>query len=573
MTVRKNNEEFRNLVANLMKARFPYLYVQTWEEDRVLSVLRSVAQDVEHIKTPREVLTWTVTTGLLDGKRRTLGDTKTPLKALEYIERYDKPCIVVLQDFHIYMGASGRPADVQVIRKLRDMLLPIKQNANPINVIFVSPFLTLPEDLQKDVTIVDFNLPAFEEIKASLEELIYFNEKSGKIKIDLNDNGKKHLATAALGLTLSEAENAFARAMVERGRLTIEESEIILEEKEQIIKKTEILEFIRSDLKIKDVGGLDNLKRWLIKRNKSWLDAAQQYGLPSPKGVLITGVPGCGKSLISKSISSMWQLPLLRLDMGKIFSGLVGSSEENMRKAIKTAEAISPSILWIDEIEKGFSGISGGGDSGTAARVFGQFLTWMQEKTSPVFVVATANRIHSLPPELMRKGRFDEIFFVDLPTAKERKDILRLHINKRLTSIEAKGSFMLTEEILESLSRKCEGFVGAEIEQLVIDALFEAYAQSRSIRTEDFEKAIVNTVPLSVTQAEQIREVREWANVRAVAATPQEDRSGYKHDGFPPKRPDAEKPAIEGSPAAPPASPPAIEDDIVLVRGGRTIDF
>ncbi|WP_172253946.1 AAA family ATPase [Saccharibacillus deserti] len=573
MTVRKNNEEFRNLVANLMKARFPYLYIQTWEEDRVLSVLRSVAQDAERIKTPREVLTWTVTTGLLDGKRGTLGETKTPLKALEYIERYGKPCIVVLQDFHIYMGASGRPADVQVIRKLRDMLLPIKQNANPINVIFVSPFLTLPEDLQKDITIVDFNLPAFDEIKASLEELIYFNEKSGKIKIDLNDNGKKHLATAALGLTLSEAENAFARAMVERGRLTIEESEIILEEKEQIIKKTEILEFIRSDLKIQDVGGLDNLKRWLIKRNKSWLDAAQQYGLPSPKGVLITGVPGCGKSLISKSISSMWQLPLLRLDMGKIFSGLVGSSEENMRKAIKTAEAISPSILWIDEIEKGFSGISGGGDSGTAARVFGQFLTWMQEKTSPVFVVATANRIHSLPPELMRKGRFDEIFFVDLPTAKERKDILRLHINKRLTSIEAKGSFVLTEEILESLSGKCEGFVGAEIEQLVIDALFEAYAQSRSIRTEDFEKAIINTVPLSVTQAEQIREVREWANVRAVAATPQEDRSGYKHDALPPKRPDGEKPAFPGSPAAPPASPPAIEDDIVLVRGGRTIDF
>jgi len=568
---RNTNSTFRNLVANLMKARFPYLYIQTWEEDRLLTVLRSIAQDMELIKTPREVLTWKVTTGLLDSKNQPLGDTKTPLKALEFIERYNKPSIIVLQDFHIYMGASGRPSEVQVIRKLRDMLLPVKQNANPINVVFISPFLTLPEELQKDITIVDFTLPTFEEIKASLEELIYFNEKSGKIRIDLDDSGKKYLAKAALGLTLSEAENAFARAMVERGKLTIEESEIILEEKEQIIKKTEILEFIRSDLKVQDVGGLDNLKRWLTKRNKSWLDAAQQYGLPSPKGVLITGVPGCGKSLISKSISSMWQLPLLRLDMGKIFSGLVGSSEENMRKAIHTAEAISPSILWIDEIEKGFSGITGGGDGGTSARVFGQFLTWMQEKTSPVFVVATANRIHSLPPELIRKGRFDEIFFVDLPTFKERKEILRLHINKRLINSEAKGSFVLTEEILEALAVQCEGFVGAEIEQLVIDALFEAYAESRSVFKEDFERAITNTVSLSVTQAEQIREVREWANLRAVAATPQEARNEYKHSisSAPKVEPEQSVP----SSMMPSSNAPIIEDDILFARGGRTIDF
>lgn len=402
----------RTLLANLLKARFPYLYIQTWEEDRVLSLIRSVAQDVELIKTPREVFTWSITKGIQDHNRQSvgIGDSKQPIKALEFIEKHDKPSIIVLQDFHIYFGGQGRHADVQVIRKLRDILLKIKQSPSPINVIFTSPFLVIPDDLQKDITIVDFDLPNFNEIEAVLDEMIRVNQQTGRIQISLTNEEKERLAKAALGLTLSEAENAFARAMVEDGRLDISDVEVILQEKEQIIKKTGILEFITSDLKIEDVGGLENLKRWLSKRNKSWLDSARKYGLPAPKGVLITGVPGCGKSLISKAISSMWQLPLLRLDMGKIFSGLVGSSEENMRKAIKTAEAISPSILWIDEIEKGFSGITNGGDSGTSSRIFGQFLTWMQEKTSPVFVIATANNISGLPPELMRKGRFDEIF-------------------------------------------------------------------------------------------------------------------------------------------------------------------
>ena len=499
-----------------------------------------------------------LTNGIQDHNRQTVGDCKQPLKALEFIEKHDRPCIVVLQDFHVYFGGQGRIPDFQVIRKLRDILGKIKQSPSPINVIFTSPFLMIPEDLQKDITIVDFDLPSFNEIQAVLDEMIQINQQSGRIQISLTNEEKERLAKAALGLTLSEAENAFARAMVEDGKLDIHDVEVILEEKEQIIKKTGILEFITSDLKIEDVGGLENLKRWLAKRNNSWLDSARKYGLPAPKGVLITGVPGCGKSLISKSISSMWQLPLLRLDMGKIFSGIVGSSEENMRKAIKTAEAISPSILWIDEIEKGFSGISNGGDSGISSRIFGQFLTWMQEKTSPVFVIATANNISSLPPELMRKGRFDEIFFVDLPTLRERKEILKVHIHKRIKDPEVMGYFKLTDEVLESLAKQCEGFVGAEIEHLVIDALFEAYSGNRSISLEDFERAISNTVPLSVTQAEQIRKIREWANVRAVAATPQEDRKEYIKETV--MVPDD-------------GQAPDYTDDVRFNRGGRTIDF
>ncbi|MCS4521227.1 AAA family ATPase [Clostridium botulinum] len=305
---------------------------------------------------------------------------------------------------------QGKNIDYNLIRKVRDLVTVLKASPNPKSVVFISPTVILPNELQKDVTILDFDLPTIDEIKGMLDEMIYVNEQSGRIEMDLNESEKEKICKAALGLTLQEAENAFARAMVEDGKLNIDDIEVVLEEKCQVIKKTGILEFMKSDLKMEDVGGLENLKRWISKRNKSWLDSAQKYNLPAPKGVLITGVPGCGKSLTAKAISAMWQLPLLRLDMGKIFSGVVGSSEENMRKAIKTAEAVSPSILWIDEIEKGFGGASSSGDSGTSMRIFGTFLTWMQEKIKPVFVVATANNISNLPSELLRKGRFDEIF-------------------------------------------------------------------------------------------------------------------------------------------------------------------
>ena len=546
-TVQKNST--KKMIANLLRARFPFLYISTWEEERALSLIRSIASDISLIKTPREVITWKLTTGLANSEKQ-FHDTKSPMKALELIESYEEPAIFVLHDFHIYFGDQNRGPDFQIIRKLRDMAVSVKQSAYPKNVIFVSPFLLLPTELQKDITIIDFELPTFEEIIHILEEMIDVNKQSGRITIDLKENEKEKLAKAALGLTLSEAENAFARAMVEDGRLDLTDVEVILQEKEQIIKKAGILEFVHSNLHMDDVGGLENLKRWLKKRNKSWLESAQRYGLPSPKGVLITGVPGCGKSLISKAISAMWQLPLLRLDIGKIFSGIVGSSEENMRKAIKTAEAIAPSILWIDEIEKGFSGLQSNGDSGTASRVFGHFLTWMQEKTKPVFVVATANNISGLPPEFLRKGRFDEVFFVDLPTHRERVEIFRVHFNKRLKDPSVMGSFIISEEMLNRLAGLTEGFIGAEIEQIVIDGLFEAFSEDRSVTFADFEKACKQIIPLSVTQAEQIQRIREWANVRAVTATPREDLQEYISSGQ------------NGH-----------HEDIRQSRGGRTIDF
>jgi len=540
------SSDFKKRLSNLLKARFPYLYLSTWEEDRALSIIRSVAKDQSLIKTPRKVFTWSLTTGMT-GEGTGKEDTKSPLKALERIETCAEPALFVLKDFHIFFGGQGRVPDFQVVRKVRDVGTILKQSDKPKNVIFISPSIVLPNDIQKDVTIVDFDLPTSPEIKDFLEKMIASHKKNTKVTIELKTDEQDRLAKAALGLTLNEAENAFALAMVEDGRLDISDIEVILEEKRQIIKKSEILEFIKTDLNMDDVGGLENLKRWLKKRNNTWLDSAQRYCLPAPKGVLITGVPGCGKSLVAKAISAMWHLPLLRLDIGKIFSGILGSSEENMRKAIKTAEAIAPSILWIDEIEKGFS--TSNGDGGTSSRIFGSFLTWMQEKAKPVFVIATANNIYSLPPELLRKGRFDEIFFVDLPTKKERLAIFRVHINKRLKNPSVIGNLKLTDEVITHLADLTEGFVGAEIEQVIISALFEAFSESRSLQLADFQKSIRNTVPLSITQAEQIHGIREWANVRAVAATPKAHRSEYKQ-------------GAESS-----------EGDISKSRAGRTVDF
>ena len=390
--------------------------------------------------------------------------------------------------------------------------------------------------------------------------MIAMNEGSG-ILIDLDENGKELLCKAAQGLTLQEAENAFARAMVTKGQLTIKELDIILEEKCQVIKKTGILEFINTTVNINDVGGLENMKRWLTKRNNSWLGTAQKdYNLPAPKGILITGVPGCGKSMTAKAMSAMWQLPLLRLDIGKIFSGLVGSSEENMRKAIQTAEAVAPSILWIDEIEKGFGNNSGGEmDGGTSTRVFGKFLTWLNEKTKPVFVIATANNIHRLPSEMLRKGRFDEIFFVDLPTVNERKIIFKLHLEKKLKGSKSKD-FAITDDLLNRLAQATEGFGGSEIEQTVVSALFEAFAENRTLEEGDLFRVITNTVPLSTTMAEQILSIREWANERAVAATAHDENYNY----VPEETEETTKKKAKAKKST---------ETVKRARGGRTIDF
>ena len=520
------NTELNKKLSNLIRARFPYIYITTYEEDRVSDAIRELASDEKQVKLPREIYTWTQTKGIYsETDKKAIPNTSCPSSALGFVEKCEKNAIFIFYDFHINFGVKNRQPDYDVIRKLRDMVPALKTGSARKNIIFIAPELVIPDTLQKDITIFDFPLPKLEEVKDKLNKML---NQNSMVKTDnLDEEDKDRLCKAALGLTLQEAENAFALAMVNDGKLDISDLKVIMNEKMQVIKKTGILEFIQSDCNVDDIGGLDNLKNWLKKRNNSWSEKAKKYCLPAPKGVLITGIPGCGKSLTAKATSSIWQLPLLRLDLGKIFSGLVGSSEENMRKAIATAEAVAPSILWVDEIEKGLSGLSSSGDSGVSSRIFGTFLTWMQEKEAPVFVIATANNISALPPELLRKGRFDEIFFVDLPTIKERKDIFKVHLSKRLKDSDVSKNVPLNDETYEKLARLTEGFIGAEIEQVVIAALCEAFFEQRPLEFSDLEKIIRNTVPLSTTQKEQIIALRDWANIRAVTATKKEDLSSY----------------------------------------------
>lgn len=545
----ENRTSLENL-SGFLKARFPFIYIPTWEEERATQMINEIAHNPDIIKIARKVFTWTQTNGWTDEKGVQVKSTTDPITAIQFIEAVNENGLFILKDFHVYFGVKNRPVEYGVVRKLRDIIPTLKSGSMRKNVIFISPELLLPDDMQKEISVFEFPLPSVEEIKEKLDEMLAANTA---VENCLTGEDKEKLSKAALGLTLQETENAFARAMVEDGKMSIADLDIIFDEKNQAIRKTGILEFVKSDLRLEDIGGLENLKRWLQKRNNTWLDSSKKYNVPSPKGVLITGVPGCGKSLTAKAMSAIWQLPLLNLDMGKIFSGLVGSSEENMRRAICTAEAVAPSILWIDEIEKGLGGSADIGDSGTGARVFGTFLTWMQDKTAPVFVIATANNISNLPPELLRKGRFDEIFFVDLPTRSERKDIFKVHLKKRLTHSEIAGKILVDNEInphmLDMLADQTEGFVGAEIEQIVISALYEAFFQNRALQIRDLHEVISNMIPLSITHGEQIKRLRDWANVRAVAATAKDDMIDYSTQAV------------------------SQDDDINSSRGGRTIDF
>lgn len=513
-------------ISQLLRARFPYIYITTYEESRIISMIKRIIKDVAQVKYERELYVWTQTEGFIcEDTNKSVADTQDPMKALEFIQKQDKNAVFVMNDFHVNFGLKNRAPDYQVIRKLRDLVPLLKTSSARKNVFFIAPELVIPDTLQKDITVCDYPLPTLDEIKSRFNVMLKQNAKVSTDKLTEEDKDK--LCKSALGLTLQEAENAFALAMVNDGKISIDDLPTIIEEKMQVIKKTEILEFIQSDLSINDIGGLKNLKNWLLKRNNSWSESAKKYCVPAPKGVLITGVPGCGKSLTAKAMSAIWQLPLLRLDFGKIFSGIVGSSEQNMRRALATAEAVSPSILWIDEIEKGLSGLGSNGDSGVSSRIFGSFLTWMQEKESPVFVIATANNIHALPPELLRKGRFDEIFFVDIPTHNERAEIFKLHLTKRLKNAEIMGDLKLDEDLFNKLATQSEGFIGAEIEQVVVSALYEAFFESRALTVKDLEKTISATVPLSAVQKEQILALREWANTRAVSATDTTDLSNY----------------------------------------------
>jgi len=487
----------------LIRARYPLIYLISWEERRVLAALREVVAAQN-----KQLFLWTETMGLRPGVVQSrpvapVAGAEEPTAVLEYIRTSTAPAVYVLQDFHPFLQAHY-PGSSLVVRKLRDLVETLRTSYK--TVILLSPLLALPPELEKDVTVVDYDLPTVEELAGLLDEVVESVQANQHVDTTLTPAAREQVLKAATGMTLAEAENVFAKCIVKLRRFDVD---TIIAEKEQVIRKSGVLEYYHQIEDVANLGGLGTLKQWLQHRTSCFTQKAREYGLPAPKGLLLLGVQGCGKSLTAKTVAGLWKLPLLRLDVGRIFSGLVGSSEENMRRAIKTAEAVSPAVLWVDEIEKGLSGIRSSGevDAGVTSRVFGTLITWLQEKTAPVFVVATANDVSALPPELLRKGRFDEIFFVDLPGTRERRDILAIHLRRRRRDPEAFK--------LEELAARTEGFSGAELEGVVIEAMYRAFADGREVADADLEEAVQATVPLAVTMREEIDELREWARLRA----------------------------------------------------------
>ena len=538
---------FADTLTEAFKARLPLLYIETGEEVRAIGAISDAAETQRH---PRALWTWTAALGLLGPDGKAVANTANPARALQHVAGVHDPSVFVFCDLHAYFGGEHRAGDPALVRTVRETALEFRHGDVSRTLVITAPVRVIPPELDEVTHLLDFPLPTAAEIRELLETMIDNNASGdGRIRVDADDTARDQLVHAALGLSMAEAENAFARAMVNDGRLSGQDVPIVLDEKRQVVRKSGVLEFVRAEIDLDDVGGLNNLKRWLSRRDGSWLGDARAYGLPAPKGVLITGVPGCGKSLTAKATAASWGLPLLRLDIGRIFSGLVGSSEQNLRTAIATAEAVAPCVLWVDEIEKGFSNTTGQGDSGTTARVFGTFLTWMQEKRHPVFVVATANNIDALPPEFLRKGRFDEIFFVDLPTAHEREVIWRLQLRSRATEANGLEAVASDDAAIAALVAASENHSGAEIEQSVVSALYEGFT-TRGEVTADVVRQVVDTmIPLAVTQAEEVQRIRAWATERAVRATGSEDLDPAESTGA----------VAEGA--------------LSSRRGGRTVDY
>ena len=491
-------EALQNEITLYIKSRYPMIYLVTSEENRAESLIQSAAE-----ATQKPCFFWSATEGFAHTDK--FGNKTTPISALDAVLSYTDPGLFILKDFHAFME------DPLVIRKLRDIVVNLKKSYKTLFII--SPMLVLPPGLEKDITPVDIPLPEPEELKQIFLALITPLQKSGKISARLNSDLVEKVINASRGLTESEVEHLYARLVVRNKSFDESDLPLVVAEKKKLIRKSGLLEYYDFSENMETVGGLNNLKNWLRQRGLAFSQKARDFGLPEPKGLLLLGVQGCGKSLAAKATATLWNLPLLKLDVGKIFDSYLGSSEKNIRQAIKIAEALSPNVLWLDEIDKAFSGIGGGhsGDSGASARVFGTFLTWMQEKTVPVFVLATANNIKHLPPELLRKGRFDDIFFIDLPNLQERAQILNIHLQKRNRDPK---QFQVAD-----FSKLTQAFTGSEIEQLVISGLYRAFAEDREIGNNDILNEIKETVPLSVTYKEHINQLRAWAKNRARPAT------------------------------------------------------
>ena len=481
-------------LSTYLRAGYPGLAVISSEEARAEAEIASVCTALK-----RRLHAWSSTEGLVDVRDGRVTACPDPLDALQLLDGMfaaaNPQQVVLLRDLQLHLDQT----DPMLVRRLKDTLRVAKANGHAI--ILLGCRLKLPAELEHEITQVDFSLPDAAQLGTVLDGIV----KSAKLK-NIRETVREAALRSALGLTTTEAENAFALSVVETGGI---DHRVVSREKARTLKRNGLVEVVAATTQLEDIGGLGLLKDWLVRRSGAFGAAARAYGLPAPKGLLIVGIPGTGKSLTAKATAGAFGLPLLRLDMGRVFGGIVGQSEANLRSVIQTAEAIAPCVLWIDEIEKGFSGSqsSGSTDGGTSSRVFGSFLSWMQEKDKPVFVVATANDVSKLPPEFLRKGRFDEMFFVDLPDAPERAQIWDIVIARHGRKPAAYDTV--------ALARACEQFTGAEIEAVFIDALHEAYAAGREPRPQDILDAMSNTVPLAQLMDERIAALRHWAKGRA----------------------------------------------------------
>jgi len=479
---------FLNEFVLLLKARYPIIYIVTNEEERIEYLIRYCAKKY----VTRTYYSW----DFIDGYQGNPNDkgfaARNPLEALDLIDKLtpETASLFILKDYDNFLK------DFSVVRKLKNLSRSLK--TQPKNIIIVSSELNIPDSLKEFVTLLEFPLPSYSEILEELERL------SSSLQQKISPEATNNIATACQGLSLERIRRVLSKVIAKSGEIDGSSSALILQEKKQIIQQTQLLEFCLTDKGLTDLGGLDNFKDWLKLRNNAFSQDAISYGLPYPKGLLLVGVQGTGKSVASKILAQEWQLPLLRLDFGRLFASLIGQSEQRVRKMIEIAEALSPCVLWVDEIDKAFAGAQSSGDSGTTSRVLATFITWLSEKTSPVFVVSTANNIDCIPPEILRKGRFDEIFFLNLPTEEERSDIFNVHLNR--VRPDSKETFEI-----QLLSKLSKDFSGAEIEQVVIEAMRLGFNENREFTNEDILTSIQNLVPLARTKSKELNQLKEWS--------------------------------------------------------------
>jgi len=493
-------ETMRDRIVNLVRAGYAGISLITCEEQRAEAELKAVAEALDS-----RLFAWSTTTGLIDtADGQIVRQANDPLDAIDAVSELAENSLVLLRDFHMFMD-DGNPV---LVRAIKDELARCRTQGKVM--VMLGCRQVLPPELERELCVIHLTLPDKTQLGQVLDGIC----ESAKIDKPEGDE-RERILDAATGMTCTEAENGYALSVIECKRV---DPVVVAREKALTVKKKGLLEIVEVKETLDDIGGLDCLKNWLVQRREAFGERARQYRLPSPKGVLLLGVPGTGKSLTAKAAANVLQRPLIRLDMGALMGSLVGESEANLRAAIHVAEAISPCIVWIDELDKGLAGSksSGGTDGGTSARVFGSLISWMQERTAQVFLIATANDVTQLPPELLRKGRWDEIFWTDLPNQVERDAIWKIKV--------AQCGRDPKQYDVTALAVSSDGYTGAEIEGVVADSLYRAFAEDREPTAADMQQSLRDTVPLSKL-SDQVDALRKWAKGRARPATSPEPES------------------------------------------------